>query len=114
MLDGPVQPGTRIPERGTRILIAQPGFLGDVVLSTPLIRAVRNCWPHGQLAVMVRPEAVPLLDGLPFIDHVFADRPASRGGLGRGGQPSLSRRERCCATLGKLSRDTVQSNCPKV
>src|SRR5437016_3340309 len=63
-----------------RILIAQPGFLGDVILSTPLIRAVRDRWPRGQLSVTVRPSAVPLLDGLPFIDHVFADRPAARGG----------------------------------
>src|SRR5437667_9575554 len=81
-----------------RILIAQPGFLGDVVLSTPLIRAVRNCWPRGELAVMVRPAAVPLLDGLPFIDRVFADRPAGGAGL-RSTAALIARLRRGCYDL---------------
>jgi heptosyltransferase-2 len=67
------EPGTRNSE--PRVLVAQPGFLGDVILSTPLIRAVRTHWPSAQIEVAVRPSAVPLLDGLSFIDRVFADRP---------------------------------------
>jgi len=57
-----------------RVLIALPGFLGDVVLSTPLIRSVGERHPPGYLAVLVRPAAAPLLRGLSFIDRVMLDR----------------------------------------
>src|SRR5687768_11324619 len=61
-----------------RILIAQPAFLGDVILSTPLMRALRDRWPDAYVAAMVRAPAVPLLKGLPFLDDVFLDHPAAR------------------------------------
>lgn len=56
-----------------RILILQTGFLGDVVLATPLMQAARALWPRAHLAVMVRPTSVPLLEGLPFLDSVLVD-----------------------------------------
>jgi heptosyltransferase-2 len=58
-----------------RILIAQTAFLGDVVLSTPLMQAIRDRWPRAYVAAMVRPPAVSLLEGLPFLDAVLVDHP---------------------------------------
>ena len=60
-----------------RVLIAQTGFLGDVVLSTSLMQAARELWPRAYVAALVRPAAVPLLQGLPFLDEVLPDERGS-------------------------------------
>jgi lipopolysaccharide heptosyltransferase II len=62
-----------------RLLIVQTAFLGDVVLSTPLIQALRKELPAAYLAALVRPAAAPLLEGLPGLDEVLTDRPGDRG-----------------------------------
>jgi heptosyltransferase-2 len=65
-------------------LIAQTSFLGDVVLTTPLVTALRDCLAPRRLAVLVRPEAVPLMTGHPDVDQVLVDdkRGRDRGPLG--------------------------------
>jgi len=44
-----------------RVLLAQTSFLGDVVLSTALARAIADARPEVEVWWLVRPEAVPLL-----------------------------------------------------
>ncbi len=63
------------------LLVAQTSFLGDVVLTTPLLTALRAALRPRRLAVLVRPEAAPLLDGHPAVDEVLVDdkRGADRG-----------------------------------
>jgi heptosyltransferase-2 len=66
-----------------RILIVQTSFLGDVVLTTPLIAEVRRRFPQAALAVLCNPQAVGLLDGNPDIDQVIAyDKNGAGWGLG--------------------------------
>jgi heptosyltransferase-2 len=66
------------------LLVVQTSFLGDVVLTTPLISALRQRIAPRRLAVMVRPEAAPLLAGHPDVDEVVLDdkRGRDRGALG--------------------------------
>lgn len=73
--DGQVRPD------GPALLVAQTSFLGDVVLTTPLLTALRATLRPRRLAVLVRPDAVPLLDGHPAVDDVLVDdkRGADRG-----------------------------------
>src|SRR5262249_33751492 len=61
--------------------VAQTSFLGDVVLTTPLLAALRERVRPRSLAVLVRPEATALLDGHPAVDAVLVDdkRGAERG-----------------------------------
>src|SRR6058998_56591 len=66
--EGP--PGGR---SGPALLVAQTSFLGDVVLTTPLLAALRRCVAPRRLAVLVRPEAAPLLAGHPAVDQVLVD-----------------------------------------
>jgi len=70
-------------QTGPALLVAQTSFLGDVVLTTPLLTALRaRLRPH-RLAVLVRPEAVALLEGHPDVDAVLVDdKRASDAGLG--------------------------------
>jgi len=66
------------------LLVVQTSFLGDVVLTTPLVSALRERVRPRRLAVLVRPEAVPLLAGHPDVDDVLVDdkRGRDRGAAG--------------------------------
>ncbi len=45
--------------------------LGDVILSTPAIAAVRAAYPDAHLAVMVRPQCREAVEGLPELNEVL-------------------------------------------
>lgn len=54
-----------------KILIFNPSFLGDSVLTTPLIQAVKHRHPESKISFCVRPEYVPLFQGLDVIDEII-------------------------------------------
>lgn len=54
-----------------KILIVRMDRLGDVVLSTPAIKAVRDAHPESHIAVLVRPYVRGVLEGNPSIDEVI-------------------------------------------
>ena len=54
-----------------RILIIRTDRVGDVVLSTPVVRALRAAYPEGYLAMMVRPGNRELVEGNPDLNAVF-------------------------------------------
>ena len=54
-----------------RILLIRLDRLGDVVLSTPAIAAVRAAYPDAHLAMMVRPECLDAVEGLPGVNEVI-------------------------------------------
>src|SRR5947199_10691537 len=64
-----------------RLLVAQSGFLGDVVLTTPLIAALRRRLTLASLTVLTTPQARPLLEQHPDVDRVLVD---AKRGEGRG------------------------------
>jgi heptosyltransferase-2 len=59
-------------------LVVQTSFLGDTVLTTPLLTALAE---HGPVDVIVRPDAAAILDGHPAVRDllVFAKRGQDRG-----------------------------------
>src|SRR5919106_3098635 len=64
-----------------RLLVAQTGFLGDVVLTTPLLTVLRRQLGPASLTVLTTPQAKPLLEYHPDVDRVLVDakRAAGRG-----------------------------------
>jgi len=54
-----------------RILIVRTDRIGDVLLSTPVIKALRDAYPHAYIAMMVSPYAKDIVDGNPYLDHVI-------------------------------------------
>ena len=54
-----------------RILIARTDRMGDMILSTPVLKAVRQAYPHAYIAVMVRPYTRAVVQGNPYIDKVI-------------------------------------------
>jgi heptosyltransferase II len=53
------------------IVIIQTAFLGDVILSTPLIRAVQELFPLADVDVVVIPETAAVLKNSPYIRKVY-------------------------------------------
>lgn len=54
-----------------RILVIQTAFLGDVILTTPLLEALRDRFPKAFLAVLVIPGTREILAGHPRLDDVL-------------------------------------------
>ena len=54
------------------ILLIQLGDIGDVVLSFPCIRALRENFPHADLVVAVRQKAEELIQDCPWTDGVIS------------------------------------------
>jgi heptosyltransferase-3 len=65
-----------LPQR-PRILIVVLRRLGDVLLTTPLIRSVRRAWPDAQIDVLAFADTAAILDGNPDVSAVIA-MPQSR------------------------------------
>jgi ADP-heptose:LPS heptosyltransferase len=53
-------------------------LIGDVVFTTPAIRAVRRRYPHARLSYLVEPEAAPVVSASPHLDSVIV-APRSSG-----------------------------------
>ena len=70
-------------ERPRRLLLAQTSFLGDVVLTTPLWRALRDALPASDVWWLVRPDAAPIVAPLVGVERVLTfDKRGGDGGLG--------------------------------
>jgi len=54
-----------------RILITRMRFIGDIVLTTPVIRSVRTACPDARIAYMGERNAVALLEQNPFLDEII-------------------------------------------
>ncbi len=68
----------------TRILVVQTAFLGDVVLTTPLLRELRRAHPEARISTLTTPLGAEALEGSPYVDDrlVFDKAAADRGLLG--------------------------------
>jgi len=55
-----------------RILVTRTDRIGDVVLSTPVLRALRTAYPCAYLAMLVRPYTRAVVEGNPYVDDVIA------------------------------------------
>lgn len=54
------------------ILLIQLGDIGDVVLSIPAFRAVREHFPHAKIIIAVREKAKDLIRHIPWVDDAVA------------------------------------------
>ncbi len=55
----------------SRILLTRLKFIGDVVLTTPIIRSVRRAFPDAYIAYMGEKNAVSLLEHNPHLDEIL-------------------------------------------
>lgn len=64
-----------------KILLVRLRLLGDVVFTTPLIRALRRQFPDAHLSYLVEPAAAPVVAGNPHLNEVIVA--PKRRGIGR-------------------------------
>jgi len=58
-----------------KIAIICPNWVGDVVMATPALRAVRQEFPHAEVVAVVRPYVADVLRGLDLIDRLLLHSP---------------------------------------
>ncbi len=63
-----------------KILVVQTSFLGDLVLTTPLLSAIRRCFPKSHIAVLCTPRGKEILDGSPDVDEIITLEKKRDGG----------------------------------
>ncbi|MDP2928832.1 MAG: lipopolysaccharide heptosyltransferase II [Candidatus Omnitrophota bacterium] len=70
---------------GKRILIVNVNWIGDVIFSTPFIKAVRDAYPDSYIACLLHPRCVDILKDSPRIDEiiVYDEDGQHRGILGK-------------------------------
>ena len=60
------------------ILIIRTDRIGDVVLTTPAIKALRKAYPASRISILVTPQTKDLVQGNPYLDEVLVDERAGR------------------------------------
>src|SRR5258708_21694687 len=64
-----------------RLLVLQIADIGDLILTTPALRALRETFPQAQIDVLGTPHALPVLASTGLIDQAIVfDRFAAEGG----------------------------------
>jgi heptosyltransferase-2 len=85
--ENPLMNSPRTPDSTSRtphsILIVQTGFLGDAVLATGMLRALRDVRPDVRVGFLVRESVAELFEGHPGVDRLHRLDKKSSGSGGR-------------------------------
>lgn len=54
-----------------KIFISKRQGIGDVILTTPILRALKEKYPNSKISLMIFPNAVDAVAGLPYIDEII-------------------------------------------
>jgi heptosyltransferase-2 len=72
-------------ETPERILVVQPSWVGDAVMATPTLRALRELYPDAQISYLLRRYVKPIYCGMPWTDKLITYRTGrTRAKAGKG------------------------------
>lgn len=54
-----------------KVLVVQSHLVGDLVMATPMLRAIRKAYPDSQISLLANEFAVDLLGTLPYVDEII-------------------------------------------
>ncbi|MEM9800144.1 MAG: lipopolysaccharide heptosyltransferase II [Planctomycetota bacterium] len=97
----PVPPGLREPRK---ILIRLPSWVGDVVMSTPALRAVRRAHPNAEIVVEGKDYQADLVVGLDAVDRFLIDPGRGTKDVVRRGRELAAERFDWAIVLGESER----------
>src|SRR5205809_2921130 len=60
--------------RAQRILVVQPSWVGDAVMATPALRAIRQLYPDSHISYLLRRYVKPIYSGMPWADKLITYR----------------------------------------
>src|SRR5947207_4268008 len=87
MIESPSSKASRAPtgQPPRRILVVQPSWVGDAVMATPTLRAIRRLFPDAHISYLLRRYVKPIYAGMPWADKLVTYRTGkSRGKAGKG------------------------------
>ena len=61
-----------------KIAVFVPNWVGDAVMATPALAAIRRRWPDGELVAVLRPYVADVLEGTGLVDRVIKWDPRDR------------------------------------
>jgi heptosyltransferase II len=68
-----------------KILVVQPSWVGDAVMATPTLRALRALYPQAEIAYLLRRYVKPIYTGMPWADRLLTYRTGkTRAKAGKG------------------------------
>jgi len=68
-----------------RILVVQPNWVGDAVMATPALRALRKLYPQSHITYLLRRYVKPIFSGMPWADKLITYRTGrTRAKAGKG------------------------------
>src|SRR5690348_4189792 len=59
------------PEKIERILVLEPWLIGDVVIATAALKALRGLFPDAHITLLAKGHARELLEQSPFVDDII-------------------------------------------
>lgn len=77
------------PSRVRRIMVRANNWVGDVVMTSPALKALREGYPQARIEVVARPQVADCFAGSPWVDEVIIHDPRGRH-RGIGGFLSLT------------------------
>jgi heptosyltransferase-2 len=57
-----------------KVLVVQPSWVGDAVMATPTLRAIRELYPSAHIGYLMRRYVKPLYSGMPWADQLITYR----------------------------------------
>ena len=61
-------------ENISKLLIVRPDAIGDMILTLPAIKAIKEALPNTVITVLASPINSKIIEHLPYIDEVIIDR----------------------------------------
>lgn len=71
-------PDAKQRQPSKKLLVVMPTWLGDCVMATPTLRALRTLYPEAHISALIRHNLRPILDGLDSVDRVLSVRPRTK------------------------------------
>ncbi|MBF0230477.1 MAG: lipopolysaccharide heptosyltransferase II [Desulfamplus sp.] len=68
----------------TKILIRAANWVGDAIMTTPVIRAIRKSYPNAHITLLAKPWVIPVFDNNPYIDEIMVYENETRHTKGLG------------------------------
>ena len=57
-----------------KILVVQPSWVGDAVMATPMLRALRELYPAAEISYLLRRYVKEIFTGMPWVDRLITFR----------------------------------------
>src|SRR5215216_3271058 len=57
-----------------KLLVVQPSWVGDAVMATPTLRALRELYPSAHISYLMRRYVKPVYSGMPWADQLITYR----------------------------------------